>query len=427
MFAEFVLNGLGRVVLHEKRTAFSITIERTTVLTFDRAGRPYAAFLRGRNYRRSLDHRVLEKWSPQQAQRRHRQRRWLAPEEAEDFLERLRGWVQDIDRELGRGPVEVRRNEAPSQTAWRTWLRKILQYDAARLQAEGERYRALYHAVSILPPDQYQAVVIQATEGCHWNRCTFCDLYRDRPFRIRSRQEFRAHIRAVKDFLGEGLALRQSIFLGDANALIIPQASLRELWAILSEEFPLPPPDLTGPARKAWRAEHPGGKTGVYSFIDAFSPQRKTVADLSELRDKGLRRVYVGLETGHAPLLHWLNKPGRPEDLAGLVEELKAARLQVGVILLVGAGGPAFAAGHVTDSVALVQRLPLDAGDMIYLSEFMEPPHGEYTRRMAEEGIGALSPEQLQAQGGTLRAALQGAWGPRGPKVIPYDLREFVY
>jgi len=427
MFAAWEGAGGKRFLFHEKPESLSLAVGETTVLTYDRAGRPYAAFLKGRNYRRGLDNRVLEKWSEVQAGRKVRRRRWLSPAEAEHFLDRLRGLVQEVQADLGRGPVRALQGPEDWRERVQAGLATLLRYDGARLEEERQRYRQIYGSVSILPPDQYRAVVVQATEGCHWNRCIFCDLYRDRPFRIRSREEFRAHVQEVKSFLGAGLTLRKSIFLGDANALIVAQASLRAFFSILEEEFGLLPPHLSGPERAAWRAAHPEGMEGVYAFIDAFSPQRKAVEDFAELRQRGLRRVYVGLETGHAPLLRWLNKPGCPEDLGALIVRLKEAGLQVGVILLVGAGGEAFAAGHVADSVALVNRLPLDEGDLVYLSELVEPPHGEYSRQMAADHLTPLSPEQMRLQREALRSGLQGPSDRRGPKVTTYDLREFVY
>lgn len=427
MLAEWELERVGRVLFHEKPESLSLTVEGTTVLTYDRAGRPYAAFLEGRNYRRGLDNRVLEKWSEVGAGRKVRRRRWLTAEETDHFLARLRSLVQDIEAALRQGPRRILRGAEDSYEKGQHWLATILQYDGVRLAEEKQRYREIYRSVSILPPDQYRAVVVQATEGCHWNRCIFCDLYRDRPFRIRSREEFRAHVREVKVFLGAGLTLRKSVFLGDANALIVAQPALRELFGVLQEEFCFLPADLAAAERASWRAAHREGVEGVYSFIDAFSPHRKTAEDFAELRRRGLRRVYVGLETGHAPLLRWLNKPGCPEDLGALIVRLKQAGLQVGVILLVGAGGKAFAAGHVADSVELVNRLPLDEKDLVYLSELVDPPHGEYARRMAAAGIAALSPDQLRDQREALRAGLEGSAGRQGPKVATYDLREFVY
>ena len=50
------------------------------------------------------------------------------------------------------------------------------------------RFHQIYKPISILPPDQYQALVLQATEGCSFNTCTFCALYRDRRFHIKKPQ-----------------------------------------------------------------------------------------------------------------------------------------------------------------------------------------------------------------------------------------------
>ena len=45
----------------------------------------------------------------------------------------------------------------------------------------------------------------------------------------------------------------------------------------------------------------------LFAFIDAFHVERKSVSDWSELSARGLRRVYIGMESGHNPLLDWLN------------------------------------------------------------------------------------------------------------------------
>ena len=55
--------------------------------------------------------------------------------------------------------------------------------DAAALRDDAARFLAASGPVGILPPDQYLALVVRVTEGCSWNACTFCSLYRDVPFR----------------------------------------------------------------------------------------------------------------------------------------------------------------------------------------------------------------------------------------------------
>ena len=169
----------------------------------------------------------------------------------------------------------------------------MLAFGPDQLAADGERFQSLYKPVSILPPDQYLALVLQATEGCSWNRCTFCGLYRDRTFRIHSPESFRAHCAGVRDFYGEGLSLRRGIFLADANALVMPQARLRQIFEIAQEIFALPE-----------------GPRPVYSFVSAFDVARKSPEEWADLHALGLTRAYIGLETGDDDLLRFLNKPG---------------------------------------------------------------------------------------------------------------------
>ena len=224
--------------------------------------------------------------------------------------------------------------------------------------------------VSILPPDQYLAIVVQATHGCTWNRCTFCNFYQDRPFEIRSTAAFADHLRRVADLLGRAASMRRSLFLADGNALALSVDRLRPIVDAARAAFPDRP----------WSG-----------FVDVFTGERKTADDWRELRAHGLDRVYVGLETGHGPLLEFLNKPGTPEDARSFLTTLKEAGVRVSVILMAGAGGERYAAGHVRDTLAVVGGLPLGPGDLVYLSPFVEHTDSEYASRAREDGVRPLA------------------------------------
>ncbi len=190
--------------------------------TFDPAGRLHGAFVDGRNYRRSLDNRVLGKWSERDAAGSTRRRRWLSNEEARA--------VVDLAQEMARSAAE-RADDAPS--AVQQALDTVTAWDWPRLEADRQRFQSIYTPVGILPPDQYLALVLQATHGCSHNACTFCTFYRDISFRIKSPDEFRSHIAGVLDFFGPALARRRSIFLADANALVVPMPRLLALLEVL--------------------------------------------------------------------------------------------------------------------------------------------------------------------------------------------------
>ena len=165
----------------------------------------------------------------------------------------------------------------------------------------------------------------------------------------------------------------------------------------------------------------------LFAFIDAFHVERKSVSDWSELSARGLRRVYIGMESGHDPLLDWLNKPGDAADVLDAVRTLKAAGLNVSVIVMLGVGGDRYAAGHVADTVALLNAMPLAAGDLIYFSDFVDHADAPYAGLAAEAGVHALDFAGLRQQEAAIRAAFRSHDPDHPPQMSRYDIEEFVY
>ncbi|HEX3050416.1 MAG TPA: radical SAM protein, partial [Aggregatilineaceae bacterium] len=287
-------------------------------------------------------------------------------------------------------------------------LDAILRFDPEHLAADGYLFDTLYKPISVLPPDQYLALVLQATEGCSWNRCTFCGLYRDRDFRIHSPESFRAHCQAVRDFYAEGISLRRGIFLADANALIIPQPRLTALIEIAQAYF-----------------GQPNQPTSIYSFISAFDVNRKSAAEWAELHSMGLERAYIGLETGDDALLRFLNKPGSVQDAIEAVHALRAGGVAVGVILMAGIGGDQFAETHMQRSVEAIQQMDLGPDDLVYLSHYVSVPGTEYDYQATVAGIRALTNEEIAAQMRALQAAVRQIVPPQ-TRVSPYRVDGFA-
>jgi radical SAM superfamily enzyme YgiQ (UPF0313 family) len=164
---------------------------------------------------------------------------------------------------------------------------------------------------------------------------------------------------------------------------------------------------------------------GLYGFVDVFAGEKKTVDEWDELRRAGLRRVYVGVETGDDRLLGWLNKPGSSEDAGGFVERLKTAGLHVSLIFMAGIGGSKFASEHVRRSLSLAERLALDDRDVVYLSPFRTPDGSAYAERAEREGVGTLDEAATEAQYAELREGFRRIL--RRTRVTRYDIREFIY
>lgn len=165
----------------------------------------------------------------------------------------------------------------------------------------------------------------------------------------------------------------------------------------------------------------------LFAFIDAFHVERKSVADWQELRALGLARVYIGMESGHDPLLRWMNKPGDAADVLDAVTTLKAAGLQASVIILLGAGGAPYADGHVRDTTALLNAMPLGKGDLIYFSDFVVQVDAPYAALAAAAGIDSLPPAALRGQEAAIRAGYFAHTPQHPPQFARYDIGEFVY
>ncbi|WP_322512327.1 radical SAM protein [Chloroflexus sp.] len=386
------------ITLNLQRHHVTIAEAMRIIISFDGEGRPIVAFRHGTNYVRGLSGEVLLKRALAPGQK---ERRKLPTDERRALLAEL---LADARRMIER--IET---EAPP--AARDWFERIRRWDVERLEAERERFHAIYKPVSILPPDQYRALVLQATEGCSWNRCHFCTFYRDRAFRIHSPPSFREHIHRVKEFVGAGLGLRMAIFLGDANALIIPQPRLRELLRVVHDEFAIGPD---------------ADFKGIYAFLDIFGAERKTLAEYRELAAFGVRRIYLGLESGDETVFRLLNKPGSPAEAIEAVRTIKAAGIAVGVILLVGAGGERLAAEHVQHSLAALAAMPLGPEDIVYLSPLIVPPDSPYLAQLQAHASPPLTEIAISAQLEELKRGTRAVIGT-GAKVVIYHIEEFVY
>ncbi len=418
----------GRVTLSLKRDATTVSVNTVPSFSFDLKGRLMGGFNAGRTYRRTLDHRIMEKQGQGQGGARLRERRTLSPDERRAVVDVAYDAARRIGEALARGEFTTLAESVPP-TRWRLQAQMRLAASAAwdddRLAADGRAFLTVYEPIGILPPDQYRALVLQATQGCSYNKCTFCSFYRGRGFRIKTGAEFQVHLAAVKAFHGPALPVYRSIFLGEANALIAPQRSLVPMLDQINAAFELTPPDLNGSARAAWRRQHPDALDGVYAFVSALDALRKGVDDIAELRMRGLRRAYIGLESGDEGLLRFLNKPNTAAQALDAVRTIKAGGVAVGVVVMLGVGGAKYAANHAAHTTALVNAMGLDAGDLLYFSEYVDTPGSEYGQRAAEEGIEAMTGPEMAAQRAAIQAGLRFPDGP--PKIAVYDIREFAY
>lgn len=387
-------------------------------VSFDGAGRLWGAWFDDITYRRSLDNRVLAKWIDPAAPGT-RARRFLPEDERQALVGRAYAAAGGVAQALAAGALETSSSPDTWTQQVQTWLSGVAAWSWSRLQDDACRFHSIYKPVSILPPDQYLALVLQATEGCSYNRCTFCTFYRDRPFRIKPVEEFAAHCDQVRDFLGAGITVRRSIFLADANAVIAPQRILLPMLNEVNRRFPVRP--VGAPRGPGWELD------GICAFVSAPDALRKRAEDFAALRSRGVRRLYVGLETGHDPLRAFLAKPGSAAEVVQAVATMKAGGMEVGIIFMLGIGGEDFRAAHLADTVATVQQMPLGSGDLVYLSPFVADEPSPYVDAMQAAGLAPVDAAGLKIDEQRFKRSLTPWASARGVRVSNYDVREFIY
>lgn len=393
------------VTISQKNNSLTISIEtenETQVFSFDKSGRLWTAMVNKISYRRGLNGNIVAKWS---SGKEVLHRKWLDRLEEEWLLSLAHQTISYLLNEIN---FSIACFSPPIDTTTVQELSILSKISHEFYLNDVLNYHSVYKPVGILPPDQYISVVLQLTEGCSFNQCTFCSFYRDRPFLIKSPDDFGQHIMNVKNFLGNGLSLRRTIFLGDANALVVPINKLIPLMEIIHNHLDV---------------EKLGG---IFAFLDGFSGERKSTGDYQKLRDLGLNKIYIGLESGNNQLLKFLNKPGSAQDALSAVRTIKSSGISVGIIVLLGAGGKQYDANHITDTVDIINQMGLDADDLVYFSELIESEGLEYTQKAFSENLIPLSSAKRLEQRNKIEEQL--LFSDSGtPHISTYDIRDFVY
>jgi radical SAM superfamily enzyme YgiQ (UPF0313 family) len=182
------------------------------------------------------------------------------------------------------------------------------------------------------PPSEANSLILQVTNGCSWNRCTFCEMYTQpqKRFGLKPQQEIESELVALAQ---AGVAPRR-IFLADGDAMTL---SYRRLKLIL----------------EAIRRHLPGVQR-VASYCLPRNLKNKTVAELSELRALGLQLFYVGCESGDDLVLERVNKGEDFASSLAALRKIKAAGAKSSVMILNGMGGRRHSEQHAVNSARLM-------------------------------------------------------------------------
>lgn len=213
----------------------------------------------------------------------------------------------------------------------------------------------------IRPPSEAHSLLVRVIRNCTWNRCTFCPVYKgtkssQRPLEdVLADVEAMAAAAAVLRAEGRG-ALRggrlpeaafqvmlfvhggeRRVFLQDADPLAVRPDKLAAVIARVRERFP--------------------AVDRVTTYGRASTLARRTPEQLRTLRDAGLTRVHLGLESGADEVLMATDKGCTSGDLVAAGRKALTAGLELCFYLMPGLGGRAQAAAHVAGSARVIRAV----------------------------------------------------------------------
>lgn len=172
------------------------------------------------------------------------------------------------------------------------------------MRYEGKLYR---------PPSEADSYILQATIGCSWNHCTYCDMYRKKTFRVRPLDDVLFDLELARRTHGPGI---DKIFVADGDALVLPMDHWLPLLARARELFPM--------LRR------------VSAYAMARNVNEKSDDDLARLRDAGLSLLYIGPESGDDPTLKRIAKGDTFAGHVAAAAKAHRAGMQLSVIALLG-------------------------------------------------------------------------------------------
>ncbi|NSW83063.1 MAG: radical SAM protein [Syntrophothermus sp.] len=175
------------------------------------------------------------------------------------------------------------------------------------MRYEGSIYR---------PPSEARSYILQCTVGCSHNGCTFCGMYKDKKYRVRSLEEIKADIRMAKLYYGD----LEKVFLADGDALAMQTEELLEIINYLYRLFP--------------GLYHVGIYAGPQSIL------QKTEEELQMLKQAGLTIAYLGIETGDERLLKEINKGVTYEEMVKAGQKIVRSGIKLSATVLLGLAGP---------------------------------------------------------------------------------------
>ena len=221
------------------------------------------------------------------------------------------------------------------------------------------------------PPSEAYSLLVQVTIGCSHNKCTFCNMYKAKQFKVRKPEEVLEDLAWARSHYNRV----ERIFLCDGDALCLANHKLLVILDYIKEHFP--------------ECER------VTTYGRATDALRKTDEELRELKAHGLEMVYLGAESGSQKILERINKGETREELIEGVQRLEKAGLKTSVTFISGLAGPDDWEEHAIQTGKMIAEM--NASYVSLLTLMLQPP-APLLDDYKEGRFKLLTPEEVLAE-----------------------------
>jgi radical SAM superfamily enzyme YgiQ (UPF0313 family) len=183
------------------------------------------------------------------------------------------------------------------------------------------------------PPSEANSLILQATYGCSWNKCAFCEMYTSKKFFIRKTEDMIRDIESLSMYRDQV----KKVFLADANAMVLKYSDMCDILLSLKKHFP-----------KLRR---------ISSYALPSDILRKTDSELRSLNTLGLDLLYIGIESGSDKVLKKMNKCEDYQSTSRALIKARKNGIRLSVMILNGLGGKKLMEEHARMSARILNEI----------------------------------------------------------------------
>ena len=182
------------------------------------------------------------------------------------------------------------------------------------------------------PPSEARSLILQVTNGCSWNKCTFCEMYTQpqKRFNLKPQRDIERELAAAA---ASGVPVRR-VFLADGDAMTLSVRRLKLIMGAIKRYLP--------------------AVQRVSSYCLPRNLKHKSADELAELNAMGLSLYYVGCESGDNLVLKRVCKGETFDSSLAALAKIKAAGASSSVMILNGMGGKRYSRQHAQNSARLM-------------------------------------------------------------------------